>query len=153
MKKNILSFSFVFLAAMMLVSCKKNSPKDIAHEWLNDFYHLDYEAAKKLSTEDTKNLLSQVEQLSSMIPDSTKKAYKNISITIKSVKVNGDKAMVTYVGSDNPTLEQPLNLVKANGQWLVMYTKEDQPDPSSADIITDPAADSMANSAADTTHH
>jgi len=151
MNKNLLSFSILLLAAVMLVSCKKNTPKDVANEWLNDFFHLDYDAAKKISTEDTKTLLSQVQQLATMIPDSTKKNSKNINITIKSVKVDGDKATVTYIGSDNPALEQPLKLVKQNGQWLVIYTKEDQPDPSSADMIMDPSsADSTAPAGADT---
>ena len=151
MNKKLLLLPILFFAVVTMVSCKKNTPKDVATEWLNDFFHLDYDAAKKISTEDTKNLLSQVQQLASMIPDSIKQSYKKASITIKDVKINGDKATVTYIVSDNPTLEQPLNLVKTNGQWLVLYTKEDQPDPSSAGTIADPAsADSMVMSPADT---
>ena len=150
MKKTMRSLAVLLVAAVLLASCKKNTPKEVATEWLTDFYHLDYEAAKKLSTDDTKNLLSQVEQLASMIPDSTKQSYKKTSTTIKTVKITGDKAVVTYIVSDNPALEQPLNLVKINGQWLVLYTKEDQPDPSSAETI--PAADSTGAAPADTTN-
>ena len=60
MKKILVSFSAVFLIAVMTVSCNKQSPKDVASNWLNNFYHMDYEAAKKVSTEDTKQLLSQL---------------------------------------------------------------------------------------------
>ena len=79
MKKILLSFSTLFLASMMLVSCSKNSPKDVANSWLTSFYHMDYEAAKKVSTEDTKALLTQLGALSSMMPDSLKKEAKNIN--------------------------------------------------------------------------
>jgi Domain of unknown function (DUF4878) len=158
MNKKLLLLPVLFFAILAMVSCKtKNDPKNVAKEWLNDFFHLDYDAAKKISTEDTKNLLSQVQQLASMIPDSVKQAYKKATVTIKNVNINGDKATVTYIVSDNPALEQPLNLVKTNGQWLVLYTKEDQPDPSSAGAITDPADSSMNmvptdSSMADTSH-
>ena len=151
MNKSLRYFSIILFSAVVLVSCTKNTPKDVANEWLNDFFHLDYDAAKKLSTEDTKKLLSQVEQLASMVPDSTRRAYKNITITIKSVKVNGDNATVSYIGSDNPALEQPLNLIKMDGKWKVIYTKEDQPAESSADILSaTPPTDSAAVAPADT---
>ena len=63
MKKILLSFSALLLAAVILVSCNKNAPKDVANTWLTSFYHMDYDAAKKVSTDDTKNLLSQLQQL------------------------------------------------------------------------------------------
>ncbi len=150
MTKHIRNIFLLFFTAATLAGCKKNTPKEVANEWLTDFYHLDYDAAKKLSTEETKNLLAQVQQLASMIPDSTKQALKKTSTTIKKVDINGDKATVTYIVSDNPALEQPLNLVKLNGHWLVMYTKEDQPDPSAADIIPE-NADTTGAAPADTT--
>lgn len=129
MKKILLSFSTLLLASMLLVSCSKNSPKDVANTWLTSFYHMDYEAAKKVSTDDTKALLTQLSALSSMMPDSTKKELKNISVTIKDVKEDGDKATVTYSlsgGKDAPKDTPPLKLVKQGGKWLVQFTKQDQ---------------------------
>src|ERR1700759_5366442 len=97
MKKFLLSFSGLLLAAVILVSCNKNSPKDVANTWLTSFYHMDYDAAKKVSTEETKNLLAQLAQLSSMVSDSSKKELKKITITIKDVKQPTDStATVSY---------------------------------------------------------
>ena len=68
--KKLLRTSFVFiLAAFMLVGCSKNTPKDVAYNWLTDFNHLDFDAAKKLSTADTKNLLSSLQQLTEKVTE------------------------------------------------------------------------------------
>jgi hypothetical protein len=125
MKKILLSVLALMIAAVMLVSCNKNSPKDVATAWLNGFYHMDYDAAKKISTEDTKNLLSQLQQLSGMIPDSSKKEMKKIVVTVKDLKEEGDKATVTYTTSDKPAQEEKLPMVKQNGKWLVQFSKGD----------------------------
>ncbi len=165
MKKILLSFSTLFLASMMLVSCSKNSPKDVANSWLTSFYHMDYEAAKKVSTEDTKALLTQLGALSSMMPDSLKKEAKNIAITISDVKEDGDKATVTYKKSDKgkdatPSEASTLKLVKKDGKWLVQFTKNDQMGsgsdaaPSSPDQGTTPPADAgNPAGSTDTTQH
>ena len=60
----------------MLPACNKNTPNEVAKTWLTSFYHLDYEAAKKLSTDDTKNFISQLQQFSEVISDSDKKELK-----------------------------------------------------------------------------
>jgi len=59
------------------------------------------------------------------MPDSIKKAAKNVTVNIKDVKEEGDKATVTYTTSAIPT-EQSLHLVKEKGKWLVQWTKQDQ---------------------------
>jgi uncharacterized protein YxeA len=126
MKKVLLSLSTLLLAAVMVVSCNKNSPKDVANTWLTSFYHMDYETAKKVSTDDTKNLISQLQQLTGMISDSSKAEMKKIVVTVKDVKENGDKAEVKYALSDSPTKDQSLELVKKDGKWLVQFSKNDQ---------------------------
>ncbi len=110
----------------MVVSCNKNSPKEVATTWLNSFYHMDCETAKKVSTEDTKSLIATLQQFTSMIPDSMKKEMKKIVVTVKDVKEDGDKATATYTLSNDPGKDQSLPLVKQNGKWLVQFTKNDQ---------------------------
>ena len=159
MKKILLSFSTLLLAAVMVVSCNKNSAKDVATTWLTGFYHMDYEAAKKVSTEDTKNLISQLQQLTGMISDSSKTEMKKISVTVKDVKENGDKAVATYTLSDSPGKEQKIDLVKKDGKWLVQFSKNDQMGGGGADNSADQpmGADSTAAPAdatmSDTTKH
>jgi hypothetical protein len=124
MIKVLRSFSILIFAGLLLVSCNKNSPGNIATTWLNDFYHADYDAAMPLSTEITKAQLEQFSQLSSYVNDSMKKDLKKISVTVKDVKEKGDTAVATYVVSDNAR-EQNLVLIKRNGKWLVAFTKSD----------------------------
>ncbi len=128
MKKYFVLFSALLLLATSLVSCKKNTPKDVATTWLNGFWHGDYEAPQKTSTEDTKKLLMQLQQLSNMTADSNKEALKRIVITVKDVKENGDNAVVTYTLSDMPDKDLKLPLVKQNGQWLSAFSKTDVAD-------------------------
>ena len=152
MKKILLSLSALLLAAVILVSCNKNSPKDVANTWLTSFYHMDYDAAKKVSTDDTKNLLSQLQQLSSMISDSSKKEMKKITITIKDVKEEGDKATVSYMRSDNATgKEEIIKLVKQNNQWLVQFSKSDTMGDAGNGGDQPGGADSTGSAQADTT--
>lgn len=125
--KKVLSYVSIALAAVVIMTgCSKNSPKAVATTFLNGYYHLDYEAAKKVSTEETKNTLNMMQQLSTaFFPDSMKKTAKDIKVSIKDVKVDGDKATVTYNTSSVPT-ELTLHLVKEKGKWLVQWTKQDQ---------------------------
>jgi len=104
--------------------CNKNTPKEVARTWLTSFNHMEFEQAMKVSTNDTKNLLSSLNELTSGVSDSGKTEVKKITVEIKDVKEEGDKAVVTYKSSDNPT-EQKLNLVKQNDKWLVLFTKTD----------------------------
>ena len=125
MKKFVYSSLAFIVAAFLFASCAKNTPKDVAYNWLTATNHLDFETAKKLSTADTKNLLNSLERLTEKVTDSNKQDLKKITINIKSVKVDSTKAVAVYTSSDNPTKEQTLNLVKINDQWLVAFTKVD----------------------------
>jgi thioredoxin-related protein len=158
MKKFLIST--LLLVGLVSTSCNnKNSPKEVATTWLNSFYHLDYETAKKLSTEDTKNILATLQQFTTMIPDSMKKDTKKVVITIKDLKEDGDKAVATYTTSNDPK-EQSLPLVKQGGKWLVQWSKSDMSgmgagaadstgaeQPGGADS-TAPSGGSMADSSA-----
>lgn len=136
------------VACVMFVSCGKNTPKEVAKTWLTGFNHMDFEQSIKLSTDDTKNLLSSLEELTKGVTDSGKAELKKIKINIKDVKEEGDKAIVTYSSSDNPT-EQKLNLVKVNDKWLVQFTKSDlvgvmPKDEATAEEEAEPVTDSAA---------
>ena len=123
MKKTILSVAVILFMALVLVSCS-NGASNVAKSWLTAFYHGDYEAAKKLSTEETKGMLTQFAQFSSMIPDSVKQQNKKIVINVKDVKETGDKAVVTYSTSDQAAKTEQISMVKQNGKWLVQFSKD-----------------------------
>jgi ElaB/YqjD/DUF883 family membrane-anchored ribosome-binding protein len=145
MKSSLRPLLLLAFLSLMMVSCSKNTPKEVAKTWLTGFNHMDFEDAMKLSTQDTKNLLNSLEELTKGVSDSGKTEVKKIKVSIKDVKEEGDKAVVTYTSSDNPT-EQKLNLVKENDKWLVQFTKTDlvgvMPKDEDVPVEETPAADS-----------
>lgn len=107
-----------------LAACSSNTPESTAKKFLEGFYHMDYEKAREVSTEETKNLVDLVEQFSVSYPDSAKQDARNIKIDIVDVKEDGDKATVTYKTSSEPG-EQKLEMIKENGKWLASFSKQD----------------------------
>ena len=149
MKKYFFSFVAFVAIAFTMVSCSTNSPKSVADKFLTDFYHMDFDAAKKVSTDDTKKMLDMFQQLESMMPDSTKQQLKKIKVDVKGVKEDGDKAIATYVTSDNPK-EQTLHLVKQNGKWMAQWSKQDQMNDAGAADQQPMGADSTGSAPVDT---
>jgi hypothetical protein len=164
MKKLALVVATLLVGAIIFVSCKNNSPKTAAEKFLNGLTHMDYEAAKSVSTADTKKTLDLLASFSSMIPDSVKAEAKKVKIVIKDEKIEGDKATVTYTTSeDDHKMERKLYLVKGGegekenkGKWLVSYSKDDsmngsensdvvEPAPTETDATTDTAVAPSAN--------
>lgn len=125
MKRIFFALAAVIMLAVGLVSCNSNTPKAAADKFLTSFYHMDYKEAKTVSTEETKKMLDMIEQFSTMIPDSAKANAKKIKVTIKDVKEEGEKAVVTYTTSENTT-ESKLDMIKQEGKWLVQFNKQDQ---------------------------
>lgn len=133
----------LFYAAAMLIvvtgmfSCNKNTPEASAEKFLNGFLHMDFEAAKSVSTEETKKFVSMMQQLSpAMVNDSVKNEAKKIKVKIIDSEIKGDKAVVTFTTSES-NAQQKLHLVKENGNWLVESTKNDQFDMES-EPMTEP---------------
>jgi ElaB/YqjD/DUF883 family membrane-anchored ribosome-binding protein len=149
MKKIVYLSLSLLLAGTMLVSCNKNNPKDVAKVWLTGFNQMDFDESMKVSTNDTKNLLSSLQELTEKVSDSAKKELKKIKVNVKDVKVTADKAIATYTTSDNPR-DQTVNLVKQNDKWLVQFTKTDLMGDMSQKAGTQPAAEDPQ--AGDTTH-
>ncbi|MEI8279858.1 MAG: hypothetical protein WCG87_08835, partial [Bacteroidota bacterium] len=96
MKRIILSVVALVVMVMTITSCNSNNPKASAQKFLDGLYHNEYEAAKSVASDDTKKSLDMLEQLSPMIPDSTKKAAKKLKVTITNVKEEGENATITY---------------------------------------------------------
>jgi hypothetical protein len=110
--------------AVMATGCSRNSPKEVAKTWLTAFNRLDADGAMKLSSSATKNLINSLSELSGPVPDSTLERLKDITVDIKDVKEEGNKATVTYTTSDNPR-ERTLLLVLLGDKWVVQFTKLD----------------------------
>lgn len=125
MKKITLSIATMLVLAVMLVSCKGGGPKANAEKFLNSFYHMDYAAAKEVSTEDTKKQLESYESImGSMIQQNAKDEAKKLKVDVKEPKVTGDNATVEYTVSNDPS-PKTLKMVKTNGKWLAQWSKMD----------------------------
>jgi hypothetical protein len=131
MKKIFLSIAVI--ASITLFSCGGGSgskPNEVAKAFLTAMNKADYEAAKKLGTDDTKKLLDMTATFTAMMPDSVKKlsAAKKVEIVGEPI-LDGDKAVVNYKESDSPD-QKSLNLVKKDGKWLVQQSKDNAGAPS-----------------------
>ncbi len=107
------------------VMTNSNTPKFAGYKWLVKFYHLQFEEAKMISTDDTKTLLTQFSSMINMMPDSSKEQMMKIRVGIKDCIDSGGAAALTYITSDSPEKLQALYLVNKDGKWLVQFSKND----------------------------
>ncbi len=117
--------AFAHTSAFSGIATNKNAPLFVAYKWLNKFYHMDFEEAKTVSTDETKTMLEQFAGMVNLMPDSSKQQMMRIRIAVKDPKEEGDKANVAYTTSDNPEKPQMLYLVKKDEKWLVQFSKND----------------------------
>jgi hypothetical protein len=91
---------------------------------------MEYEEAKKYSTEETKSQMDMMSQISGMMGDTAKQEAKKIVVDIKDVKEEGEAATVTYAikeaaGKEAAAGTQTLKMVKQKGKWLASWNKQD----------------------------
>ena len=124
MKKLVGSVLALFVMAVTLVSCGGGSPKASAEKFLNGLYHMDFAAAKEVSTEETKKQVEAYEQMMGMMQQNAKDEAKKIKVEVMEPKVEGDNATIEYKLSNDPTA-RTLKMVKKDGKWLASWSKMD----------------------------
>lgn len=123
--KRSLKYLLISALAITIYSCGGgDSPKSVAENFLKAMNKMDFETAKKYGSEDTGKLLDMMSSFSKLMPDSAKKEK---SFEMKEEKINGDKATVTYLYSDEDG-EQTVNLIKVDGKWKVAMGKDSMND-------------------------
>ena len=90
-----------------------------ACNFLNSIKDLDYAQAKVYGTDNTAKMLEMMASFTSMMPDSVKDEAKKISFNISNIEVQGNKAKITFTGSDAPDKPEIIKLIKKNDIWLV----------------------------------
>ena len=116
---------FAKTSAFNTVTTNNNAPKYVGYRWLSKFYHLQFDEAKLISTDETKTLLAQFASLTNMMPDSSKQDMMKIRVGILDCIQNDSTAMITYTTSDNAGKQQVLYLLNTDGNWLVQFSKND----------------------------
>lgn len=125
--KKLLQLIPLVLLTIIFAACNNNSAKSVADKFLTSFYHMEYDKAREVATEDTKNLIDLVEQFSTTTADSTREEIRKIKIDITDVQESDTTAVVTYTISSEPG-EHKLNMVKQNEQWLANFSKQNNMD-------------------------
>ena len=136
--KKLFSLVIVAIVIVAVSACggKKNTPEAVAEKFLGHLNKKEYAEAKKLGTENTKQMLDMMESFSGM--DKDKKAeVKDVKIENLKCETTDDKAKCTYTAEAK---EQTIDLVKQDGNWLVDMKKEG----NGENPPTTPPADSTA---------
>lgn len=128
MKKAFLSVAALCLIAVTMVSCGGGSPKASAEKFLTSLYHMDFEGAKSVATEETKKQVDNYASMMSIGGEKGKTEAQKITVNVKDPVVNGDNATVEYTVSgagNDDNIPHTLRLVKVKGKWLAEWSKND----------------------------
>ena len=126
-----LSFNSLYAQNAKKLNMKK--PEIVALTFMQRFVQFEFESAKDLTTEDSKQLFAFIEMaLSSMGEDEMKTAKEEAKVKVKNLnkatcKINKDEATCTFCCDENkqPISDSELKLKKVNGKWYVHMSKED----------------------------
>jgi hypothetical protein len=119
MKKALMlatAVAFIFLGA-----CKQaEKPQDVAKKFLTSMAKFEWDKAKDLATDSAKTTLDMLAMFTA-----GQKPQGEPKFEIKDTKIEGDKAIVSYLDDKNEPKE--LKLVQKDGKWLVDFKKETPP--------------------------
>jgi hypothetical protein len=124
------------LAVLVLSACGQERPTDAVHKTVDRFGKA---VAKKDYQELCDNLLASnlidaLEESGVACELALKTGFgdvKNPKLAVKTVAVNGDKALVTVhsTASNQPPSDDTLSLVKQRGKWRISSLAQPQPEP------------------------
>lgn len=129
MKK--LKLVIIALPFLLLSACSGgNNPEDVAEKFTKAIYTADFDGAKELCTNDTRQTIDFIAAFASEKKEEMKKA--NISIDLKNVSIaeDGNSAIVDLVvhgsidlqkGEVEETKDEKVHLLKVDDKWLVEY--------------------------------
>lgn len=121
--KNLSYILGLLLLVMLAVACGKkkggSSPKDVAITFAKAMSRGDYDAAKAVSTEETKKAIDQVKSMAATNQDTKKEG----DYEVKSENIDGNNATVKLLNKlDNK--ESDVYLKKVNDKWMVSMDKQ-----------------------------
>lgn len=123
--KNLMKIGFVLVFSAFMFACGGSSddPQAVAKDFLTALADQDYDAAKKLGTENTVQMLTMIESMADMAPEGEDMDMGADMDAIEwgETEVDGDSAVVHYKAEDK---EEKLDLVKVDGEWKVDMKKE-----------------------------
>jgi hypothetical protein len=132
-----LLFSMLFLTGLVSAQSGKKvnmkKPESVSLAFMKRFIQFEFESAKTLTTEESKQLFSLLEMaMSGMGEEEMKTAKAEAKVKAKNLakatcKINKDEATCTFCCDENkqPIADSELKMKKVNGKWYVHMSKED----------------------------
>ncbi|MEI6766022.1 MAG: hypothetical protein WCM76_10295 [Bacteroidota bacterium] len=131
--KTKISILFLAFFALSIVSCKVSEEtqiKKVTKEYLIYLNHQDYNNAKKLGTEQTRQMLEMLQSFAGAgIGDTAK--VEDLRIDIYSCEINNDEASCRYTINGK---DEKIDLVKIRNKWLVDMKKETPVEPNAQEL-------------------
>lgn len=125
--KKIIIASMVLLILFALSGCGKK-PEKTAQQFFTAMEKHDFEAAKKLVTKNSEELLTIAQGMVSQMSEEQKQEMANMKYNILDTKISGDSAIVSYEEWDtaDPSAKKTkeMKMVKEGGDWKVNLDKE-----------------------------
>lgn len=108
--------SFILLIISFLMGCRKSlSVEQTAQRWVEFYYNSEFDKAKLLSTQNTKNLIDTIAL--ELLEEEEVIAFEIIQMTCS---VSGDSAVCSYLYKDDiGEIEEKVHLIQKNKRWLV----------------------------------
>jgi hypothetical protein len=128
MKK--LKVFFMLLPLLAFMGCSADGPEVVAEDFIKAVYTADFDGAKKLCTEESRQAVDFVAAFASEKVDEMKKAKVTIEQESVEIAEDGNSAVVKLIvhGSidmqDNEVVDsktEKIDLVKVDKKWLVNY--------------------------------
>ena len=106
----------ILLVISFLMSCEKSlTVMETAQQWVEFYYKSDFEKAKMLSTQITKNMIDTV--AGELIDEGEIMTFEIVHMNCL---VRGDSAVCSYTYKDElDTVEEKINLIRIENKWLV----------------------------------
>jgi hypothetical protein len=107
---------FILLIITFSMGCRKSlSVEETAQQWVESYYNSEFEKAKLLSTEITKNMIDTV--AIELIDEGEIIAFK---INQMNCSIKGDSAVCSYLYKDEfENFEEKIHLIRKEHNWLV----------------------------------
>jgi hypothetical protein len=107
---------FILLVICIFIGCRKSlSVEETAQQWVESYYNSEFEKAKQLSTEVTRNMIDTV--AFELMDEGEIIAFKIVQMDCS---VKGDSAICSYLYKDEiEDFEEKIHLICKANEWLV----------------------------------
>ena len=118
--KNVL---VALVIAVLFSACGESNelkdPNVVAEKFLNEYIHMNYDAAKTYASEDFKQILDQYAEEKSLLTEDVIAEAKNATVEVKNMEIKETEgiAFAKFTNSQLPDIVDQLELRKVEEKW------------------------------------